>query len=82
MHVEVGILVQDSCRFTQVPQVLALVFGVSSECAVQAQMFVSGLERLECYFIRDVCFNMYMTNYATYDTYEVLHLQSNLGIIL
>ena len=50
-----GILVQDSCRFTQVPQVLALVFGVSSECAVQAQMFVSGLERLECCIVRDVC---------------------------
>ena len=29
VHVEVGILVQDSCRFTQVPLVLPSVFGVS-----------------------------------------------------
>ena len=67
---------QDSCRFTQVPQVLALVFGVSSECAVQSQMFVSGLERLECCIVRDVCV-MYMTNNATY---KVSHLQSNWGL--
>ena len=41
------------CRFTQLPRCLQTtsVFGVSAERAVQSQMFVSCLERLECYFV-------------------------------
>ena len=50
------------CRFTQLPMCLQTtsVFGVSAERAVQSQMFVSCLKRLECYFVSS--FNMYMTN--------------------
>ena len=41
------------CRFTQLPRCLQTTsfFGVSAERAVQSQMFVSCLERLECYFV-------------------------------